>query len=301
MSAEHIAPGSTRSEGVGRQRRRVAFALAAVAALAVPAFVGLWRQVDQRDALEGAIVDLGFYPIRPPTTLRGPGSFYHVDPAGNIAVMVCEADHVLVGSQIDESPTTLITAETLQKADYAIDAGVVEQINAKLTSKRVQSVHYELSDVKVLEIPRASLVGIARRLISNPDCDQAIKQLVDSRELVCQGASVLLASASYAVKVDTDRAAEGTVDVGADELALVRDVLKQSEVDSSARVVPKLGAQTQGDATGSSSKLVSGDNLYYGIKLNPLCMAPAQATRPWRLPRNLIERWAFRFWQLSPV
>ena len=114
---------------------------------------------------------------------------------------------------------------------------------------------------------------------------------------------MLLASASYAVKVDTDRSADGTVNatVDAEDLALVRDVLKQTDVDSAARVVPKLGAQTQGDAQGSSSKLVSGDNLYYGIKLSPLCMAPPEAHRPWRLPRNLLERWMFRLWQLSPI
>ena len=258
-----------------RMKRRHYFLLAAAIAMALPAGVYIAGRPSQQDALEQAIIKLQFFPVRPPSTLRGPGSLYHVDLNGNILDTVCTADQVLVSNLVHELPTTLIVANALQNAGYSIDGNIVDKINAKLATKQFQSIRYELRDVRVIEIAQAGLTGLNRRLTQNPDCDETIGRLVRARELVCQGASVLLASAEYRVELEQSAEA-GSVAIS--DLQVASDVLKESQIDNSAKVKAKLGAQSEASAAGSSYRLTSGKNLYYGIKVAPLCVTPPDSS-----------------------
>jgi hypothetical protein len=281
------------------RRRRAIGTIAALAIFAVPIGIYFGGRPSHQDALERAVVDLQFFPIRPPTTLRGPGSLYHVDVSGNILGTVCEADQVLVSALSQESPTTLLTASALQEAEYSIEGGVIEKINAKLKTKQVQSVRLSLQDVRVLEIPQADLTNITARLVKSSDCSATIKQLLNARELVCQGASVLLASAEYSTQTEQGTTTDATL--AAHELEVVSKALKEANIDGSATVKAALGAQSGANVAGSGTRLVSGRNLYYGIKTAPLCMTPPDAPKEWRIPRNAVERVIYRLWQLSPV
>src|SRR5262245_5507568 len=281
-----------------RLRRRSLIPLAAAVALALPATVYVVGKPSQQDALEQAIVKLQFFPVRPPSMLRGPGSLYHVDLSGNILETVCTADQVLVSNLVHESPTTLIVASALQNAGYAIDGNVVDKINAKLDTKQFQSIRYELRDVKVIEIAQSDLRSINKRLVQNSDCDESISRLVHARELVCQGASVLLASADYRVELEHSASAASVAEV---DLQLVSDVLRESQIDDSAKAKPKQAAPTHASRAGSNYRLTSGNNLYYGIKIAPLCVTPQNSATEWRVPRNGVERMIYRLWQLSPV
>ena len=275
------------------KRHRVLLFTAAVA-LALPARVYLDGRPGQEDALEQAIVKLQFFPVRPPSMLRGPGSLYHVDVNGNILDTVCTADQLLVSQLAQESPTTLIVASALQNAGYAIDGNVIDRINAKLNAKRFQSIRYELKDVRVIEVAQANLAGISRRLVQNSDCDAIVGELVNARELVCQGASVLLASAEYRVDMEHSSQAGSSAE---SYLRVARDVLKETQNDTTV----KLAAQSEASQAGSSYQLTSGKNLYYGIKVAPLCVTPSASSDPWRVPRNGFERMIYRVWQLSPI
>jgi hypothetical protein len=271
--------------------------LAAVVALAAPAGVYLSGRPSQQDALEQAIIKLQFFPVRPPSTLRGPGSLYRVDVSGNILDTVCTADQVLVSSLAQESPTTLVVASALQNAGYALDGNILDKINAKLQAKQFQTIRYELRDVKVIEISQANLAGIGKRLLKNTDCDQTVGQLVRARELVCQGASVLLASADYRIELEQSAEAESVVK---GDLQVVSDVLKEVQIDDTAKI-RQLGAGTEASEASSTYRLTSGKNLYYGIKVAPLCLTPPDASEEWRIPRNRLERMVYRLWQLSPI
>ena len=141
-------------------------------------------------------------------------------------------------------------------------------MNAHLAAQRVQTVRYELSDVKVLEIAGNRLVSIAERLQSDPDCATAIKQLVKSREFVCQGVSVLLASARYAVEIDARRSANG--EVSTHDLSTIGDAMRKSNVDVAADAQVQNNDGTNTQSTGSAAEhtytLASGEALDYGVK-----------------------------------
>jgi hypothetical protein len=281
-------------------RRRVLWALVVANLLGIPALIGLPSQCERDDPLETAINDLGFYPTRPPTRLRRPGSLFLVRVDGTIIRTVCEANEV---NAIRESDSTTVAARLQRNAGYALDGRVVDQINARLDAQLVQAVRYELSDVKVLEIAGNRLVSIAERMKSDPDCEKAIGVLVRSREFVCQGVSVLLASAKYTVEIDSRRSANG--EISTDNLNAITDVLQSATLDGTgdarARDVGGASAHSSGSDNEHSLTLVSGEGLDYGVKLDDLCLTPPDATTPRRLPRNVVERIIYKAWQLSPI
>jgi hypothetical protein len=121
---------------------------------------------------------------------------------------------------------------------------------------------------------------------------------VRARELVCQGASVLLASADYRVELEQSTEAKS---VAQSDLRVVSDVLKETQIDDTATVKAKLGAQSEASESGSTYRLTSGKNLYYGIKIAPLCITPPDAAEEWRVPRNQVERLIYRLWQLALI
>jgi hypothetical protein len=279
-------------------RRKVLWALVATNVLGIPAAIALPSQFARVDPLETAINELGFYPTRPPTLLRRPGSLFLVGLDGIIRT-VCEAE--VPDDTMKESASTIMAADTLQNANYAFDGQIANRMNAQLGARRVESVRYELSDVKVLEIPGDQLVSIRNAMQSKPNCATAIEQLVNSREFVCQGVSVLLASAKYTVEVDSHRSASGEMSTD----NAISDALRRTTPDMAAaaqiRKDADASARSTGDAGEHTITLTSGEGLDYGVKLNELCIAPLEATTPRRLPRNAIERVIYKVWQLSPI
>ena len=94
-------------------------------------------------------------------------------------------------------------------------------------------------------------------------------QYLRSGDYVCQGAQVLLATASYSVSIK--HAAETKTSVDSETLKSVI----QANVDPKAHV------------TGSLK--VGGEGLYYGMKLAPRCMAlPGEVNR--RPPATWVDR-----------
>src|SRR5688572_4115247 len=130
-------------QSVSRPARRFILIGIMIAVLVIPAVVYVTGRPSQQDALEQAIIKLRFFPCRPPSTLIGPGSLYHVDLHGNIVDTVCAADHVLVANLSRDSPTALITTKALREAEYSLDGGIIEKINAKLSSRHLESVRFE--------------------------------------------------------------------------------------------------------------------------------------------------------------
>ena len=59
---------------------------------AVPVIYVALRAADARTALDRSLWDAGFYPLKPPSTLVGPGSIYHVSRDGKFYRTICKVD-----------------------------------------------------------------------------------------------------------------------------------------------------------------------------------------------------------------
>src|SRR5437660_8458064 len=103
-------------------------AFAAVTPLAVIA--GVYFYSPDPDKLNEAIINIGFYPITPPTNLRAPGSIYHVTSNGKYYTMLCEIQPERLSSVMRTSPTNKQVSTELRKATPGIITKIIEQVNA---------------------------------------------------------------------------------------------------------------------------------------------------------------------------
>lgn len=261
------APRKPRAKAVAAPRvslRAIGIVLAA-AAVAVPVAVLAGRAVFlTKSEFERTIEEAGFYPLSPPSRLVTPGSIYQVSKDGRFYTTICRADEADIAPITQVSETQDVVASSLQSGAFALDAKAVEAVNASLSGKLVRGVQYSLRDVAVLEIPVAQNNEIFAKLTSHKPCNDVIRRLLAQGDLVCQGQAVLRATVEY--RLVTGGSAEGFAElVGTAIKSALEGALKTSIAYDGGR-------------------LVSGVNLHYGVKINPVCATP---NTDGELPRHL--------------
>jgi hypothetical protein len=210
------------------------------------------------DRLDEAITNIGFYPITPPTNLRAPGSIYHISSDGKSYTMLCAVQPERLLSVMRTSPTNKQVSTELRKVRLGLSSEIRQQIESTADAKLLEATNLELDDVEVLEVSLEDLAVIANELMGRETCDNVLRKYLEAGDSVCQGQQVLKATTMYSVALDN--AASG-------ELKRTAEVIKFNYAS---------------DATLEEGKIISGKNLYYGMKLTPRCMyLPGQtANRP---------------------
>jgi hypothetical protein len=251
---------------------KVALVLATVTAAPIGTYL-VWTGSASGTALERTLWDIGFYPIRPPSTLVAPGSIYHVSADGRFYTIICKADEEETRRLMERSSSEETVARELQNGAYKLDLASAGAINARLKGDVVESVTYSLRDVSVLEIPLEKNEEIFVRLTQRKSCRDVVDRLLENGELVCQGQSVLRATVEY--RLATKAGAESEA-----RLADIPSVEAALEAAISTRVAFDNG------------RFVSGTALHYGVKVNPICVTRPTDTEPRTLPRNKFDRLA---------
>jgi hypothetical protein len=224
------------------------------------------------DALDDLLRTMGFNPINPPSTLIGLGSIYRVSADGREYQTLCPASPELLAGKSVESPSTRTVADQLKRATYKLNGKLAQQVSDAIGSDQSESVRYSLNDVKLLEIPLSINRTVFATLVSDESCKQEVDYQLNNNEFVCQGQTILAASAEYEVQ-----SASGMSNAAATEQAL-------------QAVKGAVEANTNTEVIRSGAKLTSGTSLDYGIKVNPTCIAPPHARFARRLPRNGFDR-----------
>lgn len=250
----------------------------AVAVAAVPAVAIALQFGGTRNALDRALESNGFYPLKPPSTLVGPGSIYHVSRDGKFYRTICKADESKVAPFVVRSPSEEMIARELQKAKYSLGADPIRLINAHLDSDTIESANYTLSSVSVLEIPLDRNEEIFIELTGHEACKKAIDDLLANREFVCQGQSALLATVEY--RLTSKATVGGKVELTPEKLT--------PEKASSIKAALQESVNANIDFT--NGKFTSGTGLYYGVKVNPYCISRPTDRVARRLPRNRFDR-----------
>jgi hypothetical protein len=245
-----------------------AIALACAAPLGGVAAVYVYEPTP--DKLNEAIVDIGFYPITPPNILRAPGSIYRVSSDGKDYRMLCEVDPKRLVDVTRTSPTNNRVSSELRKARLVMSADLLRNIKTKADAKLMETVRLELEDVEVLEVSLEQLAIIADELLRRETCDHEVRKYLEVGDYVCQGQQVLKATTKYTVAFD---------DTATGQLERTAGVIS-SAYDADAKV--------------EGGQIVSGKNLYYGMKLAPRCMY-REGERARQPPLNFWYRMANRF------
>jgi hypothetical protein len=218
------------------------------------------------EAIEAVIKYMKFDPLLPPSRLRGPGAIYAVVDSGSYW-KVCDADPKLVHDVIHSSPVPNQTRTKLENAGFSVDGHVLDTLNASLGVSKIVSIEYRMSNVSISEIAMRDLYVIQQKLLNDKNCDDMVGELLKQKEMkVCPGYAVLTASTSY--KVHTD----ATIGSGAEtKMPIIEAVKRQIEL------------ATKGEIKLTDAHELVGQDLYYGIKLSPVCLTPNTATAPSRL------------------
>jgi hypothetical protein len=248
-------------------RSRKILATLALAALAgAPLYIWFSAKAET-DKLMAAIHKIGFYPVTPPNTLRGPGTIYHVSRDGRWTSALCTVGADRLNKVLKTSFTEQTVSEELRRASIGIDAALAGQAKTRAEADLLQKVSYSLDDVQVYEVSLEELANISAELQQRKSCEDQIMQYLRAGDYVCQGQQVLLATASYTVT--TNQGAETRIDTEA-----LKNVI-QAHVDPKARV--------------TGTMRVGGEGLFYGMKLAPRCMAlPGEVNK--RPPLTWVDR-----------
>jgi len=233
----------------------------AVTVAVIPAVVIALQFGDTRNALDRSLEGNGFYPLKPPSTLVGPGSIYHVSRDGKFYRTICKAEDSKVMPFVMRSPSEEMMVRELQKAKYSLGADAMRMINAHLESDTIESANYTLSSVSVLEIPLDRNEEILIELTGHEACRKAIDDLLANREFVCQGQSALLATVEY--RLVSKANVGGRVELTPEKLT----------PEKASSIKAALQETVNANIDFANGKFTSGTGLYYGVKVNPYCIS----------------------------
>ncbi len=275
MSDSHARRAKSSPPDTAGRSGRLVWAAVPVAAIAPVvgyfAYSGLHHTDDNNAgstpaAIEAVIKHMKFDPLLPPSRLRGPGAIYAVVDGGSYW-KVCDADPKVVHDVIRSSPAPNQIRTMLEKAELSVSGDIVNMLNAALGASKIVSIEYRMSNVSVSEIAMRDLYVIQQQLLDDKNCDVMVGELLKQKDTkVCAGYAVLTASTSYKVNIGTSIASGAELQV-----PIVKAVQQQIEL------------ATKGEVKLTGTDELVGQDLYYGIRLSPVCLTPNTATAPSRL------------------
>jgi hypothetical protein len=238
------------SRSAGRGRKRVLLAsLALPVILVVPMMIGVLKPWSTPADIDSVITQAQFQPVHPPSRLYGPGALYVVE--GGSYWKVCDAEAALLTGKIEKSPTESQIREVLETDGFSLIGRLIEHLSVKLGATRSTSTAYSVTGVAVSSVSLADLYGIQDVLLRREECDKAVGHLLDAKRQVCFGAAALSATIRYQ---EHDAAKFNSSTDGRES--------------------------SQGELTTAGGEERTGEDLFYGIRLWPLCITPDTATEP---------------------
>jgi hypothetical protein len=259
------APRKPRAKLATPHAGRAVGIVIAVALVAVPVAVFAARAVlSSHGDFEDTILEAGFYPLMPPSKLVVPGSLYQVSKDGRFYTTICRADAEDVALYTEVSEAEDVTTKSLENGRFDLSVEAEQAINASLNGNLVRGVQYSLRDVAVLEIPLERNEEIFVKLTSRKPCHDVVQRLLERGDLVCQGQAVLRATLEY--RLVSGGSAEAVASLlGSTIKSALETALKTSIVFDDGR-------------------LVSGVDLHYGVRVNPICVTLPTDELPRHLP-----------------
>jgi hypothetical protein len=127
-----------------------------------------------------------------------------------------------------------------------MEKNLKEQVKGDL----VESVSFTLENVSVLEVSIANLRVLAGTLQKDSACADSVYDYLKAGLHICQGQQVLKATTKYSIQTKRE--------VGGEVVAQLRDAVRAT-IDPQASV--------------DGSTVTTGEGLFYGMRLAPLCMA----------------------------
>ncbi len=263
MSTRHTRRAKTPAAG-GLQSKRRWLTILSVPIVAIVPVAGFVLYPIHKDDIAAIIRAAGFDPVIPPNRLRGPGALYVVD--GDSYEIACDVDPTLVDAVVRRSPTETRFRTRLENGTFSLAGNFAASLEGKLGGVGLRSIELRLTDVGISEIAHNNLWQIENSLLREPSCDDVVHRLLKAHKKICQGYSALSATTIYKVRTNAKLDVEAKAVVSA--------------------VQKEISDNSKGEISLRSENELAGENLFYGIRLSPLCITLDDATEPSILPEQ---------------
>lgn len=143
--------------------------------------------------------------------------------------------------------------------------------NSSVDDQRSIKVHYELTNVRIYEIPVDSSKTLYDQLMNSKNCSDVVTNYLNLPGYICQDLQLLVASASFKLNSESETGAN-------------------LDLDTEKAVASDFEAATNVHLTNEEGKSTTGQGLQWGMRMARLCITPTWARYPRTLPRNNFER-----------
>jgi hypothetical protein len=220
-----------------------------------------------------------YLPLAPPSDLMELGSLYHVDTGTNRFSAIChprkdDLNDIDIrarrGQEISES------LERLGRLATEIDVDFRSELSADANVSHMHRVRWSLTDVLESEIALGDADILNAKLMERPECERRARLLVHSGEYVCQVTKILKGTAEYSLDTESRRQLEANGKVSAERITgLVKGTVE---------------ARAEHSVVERGGRLFSGEELKYGVQVDPICQTPREAYFSRFLPESRFGR-----------
>jgi hypothetical protein len=246
--------------------------------VAVPS-AAYYTMTPASDPLSARLRDYNFFPLKPPSNLMDVGSLYYVSADVSDFRRICAAEKADVEGRVSDSPSWEIEETLNQRANLAtnVEIRLVSLFSGKVNGDTVQKSHFTLTGVLLKEIELGSSGLIYSKLMHKPECSDEANRELQAGGYVCQLQEILRATAAYQVDRDSESSLGG------------HSTPAPSQSDGVVRTAVA-EAQSNESLTERQSGVFTGQELTYGVAMNPTCLAPKDSRFPRILPRSRLDR-----------
>lgn len=242
------------------------------------------------DALRGKLYEMGFVPLKMPSTGVHLGSIYAVETSGDLQP-VCEADRTRI-DQIAVPYHGLDTeASYLSEGHLSLSLSTRQSPSDQAKSNFKTTVNFKMRDITVREIPLDQDSVIQTELLSNHQgCDITTKRLLQLGRYVCQVQTVIEANAE--ITINSQKDAANTAQSGSNETTpqSAQNALPNRDEATRAAVRETVETLSGAHLSESTSGLKTDERMAFGVRMDPICVSPRNAVYIRTFPESAIEQ-----------
>ena len=219
----------------------------AVVLLAMASFFFLGQRDTETSTLGPVLTENGFVELRPPSNLYEPGTWVEVLQQSplNLGIVCGPLDALGLGDSegVKVSNSIELSFQSQLKPEFSVDAETIKSWQVNLSLGAVRSVNFNLSNIKLMELPDTAVFGGFKN--RSQDCDDAIKFRLGNANPVSMVKSVLVADVEYLVDF------EGSIDA-------------EAKGEAAKLLAANLGAKIEHGQ--SNNTRIIGQQLVWGIR-----------------------------------
>jgi hypothetical protein len=242
------------------------------------------------DALRGRLYQMGFVPLKMPSTGVHLGSIYAVETYGDLQP-VCEADRKRI-DQIAVPYHGLDTdASYLSEGHLSLSLSTHHFLSDRVSSNFRTTVNFKMHDITVREIPLDQDSVIQTELLNNNEgCDVTTRRLLRLGKYVCQVQKVIEANAE--ITIDSEKAADNKAQSGADEAKPRSAGNDPASSDNATKTAVREAVETLSGVhlSEGTNGLKSDERMAFGVRMDPICVSPKNAVYIHTFPGSTIEK-----------